>query len=151
MAYYLSKRNEAFLNEFLPLLQSAKDSIHLETNDPERLLYIIRNAAADPKYSWLGKKFIFSKKPVISANGVSAAVLCKIREVTIEVADGIKCVDDRADLVFVVNLLINEKPSAIRFTNLYLTESEFERLEAYCLTNNYKVNKSDKGVTIIHE
>lgn len=150
MAYYLSRRNEAVLQQFLPILKIATEDVILETNDPDRLVYILRNAAGTKQYAWIGNKFIISKKPKIDGDKITPAVQCKIRDVVVAVVDGIKSIDDIADLVYIVNYLIQQKPPAIRFTNAYLTESEYERLEAYCQTNNYTLRKDEKGVTIAH-
>lgn len=151
MGYYLSKRNESFLNEFISVLKNAKDTITIETNDPDRLLYILRNAKYFPKYSWLSNKFIFSKKPIIRASGLSPGIMCKIRDVMVSIVDGIKSIDDSADLVFIVNHLIQEKPFAVKFTNTFVTETEYEKLEAYCAVNLYKVTKSENTITIIKD
>lgn len=152
MAYYLSKQNEIFLQEFLPVLKNATENVTLETNDPDRLIYIIRNASSLDKYSWLGKKFIFSRKPIIQQERIIPGVLCKIRNVVVNVVDGINIMDGRVDLVEIVNYLINNKPGGIRFSNAYLTESEYERLLAYTEANNYSLKQDpNNGITILRK
>lgn len=151
MGYHLSKRNEAFLLDFLPVLKNAKDSVTLETNDPQRLIYILRNAAGTKEYKWLGEKFIFAKGISTKADRITPAVHCKIRKMSVNISDGLRSIDEYTDLVGIVNLLINEKPIAIRFTNAFLTESEYERLEAYCQTNHFKVTRDNTNVTVIKD
>jgi hypothetical protein len=142
MAYYLSKENEDVLKSFLPILRTATQTISLDTNDAERLVYIIRSAYSVDKYSWLKTKFIFSVKS-------TTTVVCKIRLAIVSVIDGITDHSSRVDLLDVVNLLIQEKPAAIRFTNAFLTEVEYERLLAYGINANYTITKNERGLTVI--
>lgn len=78
-------------------------------------------------------------------------MVCKIKSPTISISDGINEHHDRVDILDVINLLIQDKPVSIRFTNAFLTENEELRLEAYCKESNYILTKDKRGLTLIHE
>jgi hypothetical protein len=136
--------------EFLPILKSTKETVKLQTNDTGRLIYILRNAANSDKYRWLRSKFIFSLGTHIEADRIIPVVVCKIKQTTVTVVDGLRVHESDINLFDIVQYIIDNKPTAIRFTNAYLTDSEYERLEAYCRVNDYNLKKDETGVTIIH-
>ena len=152
MAYYLSQSNKTFLQSFLPILKATTETVKFETSDPARLIYILRNAAATEEYSWLRTKFSFAQDYIEDTEhrgSLTQCVVCKVKHSVVSVVDTIREYTDRVDLLDLVNYLIQEKPTMIRFTNSFLTEAEYERLLAYGQTANYTITKDYKGVTII--
>jgi hypothetical protein len=145
MAYYLSKRNELILLEFLPLLKSTNETVKLNTNDPQRLEYILRNAGGTERYSWIKDKYIFRCKDTY--------VLCSIRNPIVSGSTQsnnlpLKQTEERHVGFFeIAQRLMMDHPVLVSFSNFTLLEEEYEKLSLYCEANSYRMEEKENSLT----
>lgn len=146
MTYHLSKRDEKWLSTFISTLIQAKETTLLEASDPKRLLYVLRQAAASETFSWLRDKFILKLQP--------DGVLCKIRRPEVKLPEKPKddlgiLIHEDTDLLGIVNLLVQQKPSLVTFLSASTVGSDdLVRLNTYCEVNDYDVIKDPKSKAI---
>lgn len=143
MAYYLSKANEAIILPYIPLLRNATNNVKLSTGNPQRLEYILRNAAGTEKYSWIRNKFILRCR--------EGYVLCSIKNPDIHIEDSIPTIETLVSFFDIANNLILNKPSSIRYTSYLLEPDEIEKLELLATNNNYTLEKNEDYIQFIKQ
>jgi hypothetical protein len=140
MAYYLSKSNEAFLLPLIPKLKNATTDLKIPTENPERLEYILRSAAGNPKYSWIRDKYIIRLR--------EGYILCKIKFPGVEIGnDKGKVVEILSKFFDIANELVLNKPDKVIFKYYELDEDDYSKLQLFCDNNNYKMEESNDELT----
>lgn len=141
MAYYLSRRNEIFLQPVIQKLKDAKSDIILDTENPPRLVYLLRNAAGTENYSWLRDKYIFKTK--------ERSVLCKIRSPVVQLSQEGGS-EDIKELSFfdVINDIFNASPEERTYSRVPLQELEVVKLEQFATKQGYSVSISPNTIKI---
>ncbi len=135
MGYHLSQNNRKTIQLAVKLLSPAKE-VKIETENVDRLIYILRTAA-NTDYPEL-KNWQFRK----AHDGVRCIPKSPLS------TQEVKKIDDYMDYLGVISLLSESKPTQIILTSAFLTDKEFEKLVKFCEIKHYSVVKSDDGIEI---
>lgn len=144
MAYYLSKRNRIFLSSIIDQykLKDATEDLKLITNSPNQLADILRNAASIEEFEWLKSKFTYRVR--------EGYLYCKLLNPTISNSESrhIEPTRDveKIDFFTVANKLVMEKPDSLT-TPLLKNEEDLVKLELWCLSNDYTIEKTSNSIT----
>lgn len=144
MAHHLSKENEKWLQSILPKLKSSESAVLLRSRQTQKLLYVLRSAAATDAYSWLRERFIFAK--------TEAGVLCKPKKLVSKLEEQEEEIETEEilelSLLDLVNFLIQNKPRRILNTSTTFTVTDLESLRAVAKSKDYSIMEHPTYITL---
>lgn len=142
MAYYLSKNNRIFLNSIIDQLK-VDDNVSIYTNFPKNLADILRNAGSTEEFRWIKNKYTLRVREGYLYCQLRVPTIIETKDRNIERVEKVK-----VSFFDIANNLIINKPLLVSYP-LLDNESDLNKLELWCINNNYTFERSETKITFI--
>lgn len=134
MAYYLSKRNQEILAPLVDRLSISNGTVTLPTDDVGGR-YLISLLRQGRKYFPELNRWQFRRTPT--------HIICLSTPKEVQMVNEVK---DELNYLTLIQYIITHKPSSAKFTHVFITEREQDKLKEFCAKLNYQLELGDNIV-----